>query len=100
MFNSVKDVDTASMEDLEKIVTKGTGIYSLLADDLIVEHKKAEDTIQNIENIAESIAFAIKSRLQDGPLKEDVGDFMHLVAFDLGKEYYANYENFWVNGHD
>ena len=103
MFNSVKDIDAASLESLEKLVVEG-GMQSILSKQLFAEYVAAHKVIENIENLTECIAFAIKKKVEQQSNKEGIdnvlGKFMHTVAFDLGKEYASYSDHFWVNDND
>ena len=103
MFNSVKDVDVASIHSLEELVVEGD-MQSILSKQLFAEYVAAHKIIVNIENLTECIAFAIKKKVEQQSNKEDIdnvlGEFMHTIAFDLGKEYTAFSEHFWVTGND
>lgn len=103
MFNSVKDVDGASIQSLEELVVEGD-MQSILSKQLFAEYVAAHKVIENIENLTECIAFAIKKKVEQQSNKEGIdnvlGEFMHTVAFDMGKEYNERSSHFWVNGYD
>ena len=103
MFNSVKDVDVASIQSLEGLVVEGD-MQSILSKQLFAEYVAAHKVIENIENLTECIAFTIKKKVEQQSNKEDIdnvlGEFMHTIAFDMGQEYTAFSEHFWVTGND
>lgn len=90
MFTSTKDVDSAKLEDLEAIVAEGD-MQSILSKQLFTEYITAHKIIQNIEDLTECIAFAIKKKVEQQSEIEDidslVAEFMDNVAFDLNREY-------------
>lgn len=112
MFNNIKEVQQAEIQTLIDLVeTKNwqAGLEDILSEDLMKGYEAAKKIVGDTESLAEGIAYAIRTRVQDildeksqedsGDDNDDIDSFMNALAGEMGLLYNGEWENrpdaFW-----